>query len=212
MSNPLRILLADDHAVVREGLAAILDRRVEEFTVVGQASDGQEAYEMWCALRPDLGIFDLRMPRLDGVATISAVRSYDPGAKIIILTTYDTDEDIYQGLRAGARGYMLKDADRMEILEAIRTVAAGKTYLPSHVATKLAGRIQSNALSDKERAVVEQMALGLSNKAIAKALHVSEGTVKFHANNLFGKLAVSTRAEAVKVAVERGIVKLRPSA
>jgi two-component system, NarL family, response regulator len=209
--NPLRILLADDHEVVREGLASILNRRTEEFVVVAEAADGQEAFSLWCKHKPDIGVFDLRMPGMDGVATIKAVRAHDPNARIIILTTYDTDEDIYQGLRAGAKGYLLKDADRQLILDAIRTVARGQTYLPSQVATRLAERIQSDALSDKERAVIEKMADGLSNKDIAKTLHISEGTVKFHAGNLYAKLQVNTRSEAVRVAVARGLVKIGPS-
>jgi two-component system NarL family response regulator len=210
MTKPLRILLADDHEVVREGLAAILNRRTEEFVVVAEANDGEEAYRLWCEHKPDLGIFDLRMPKMDGVATIRAVRAHDPNARIMILTTYDTDEDIYQGLRAGAKGYILKDAERHVILDAIRTVARGQTYLPSSVATKLATRIQGDGLSDKEQEVIGRMAEGLSNKEIARALAISEGTVKFHANNIYGKFGVNSRSEAVRVALERGIVKLGP--
>jgi two-component system, NarL family, response regulator len=208
--DPLRILLADDHEVVREGLASILNRRSNEFKVVAEVSDGQEAYRLWCELKPDVGIFDLRMPIMDGVATIKAVRAMDPNAKIMILTTYDTDEDIYQGLRAGAKGYLLKDADRQVILDAIRAVARGQTFLPSQVATKLATRIQSDALSEKETQVLQQMAEGKSNKQIALDLVVTEGTIKFHANNIYGKLGVSSRASAVKTALERGIVKMGP--
>lgn len=207
-TKPLRILLADDHEVVREGLASILNRRSDEFQVVAEASTGFEAHELWRAHRPDIGVFDLRMPAMDGVATIKAVREDDPNARIIILTTYDTDEDIYQGLRAGAKGYILKDADRHVILDAIRKVAKGLTYLPSEVATKLAERIQAEALSNKELAVLTLMAQGQSNKMIARELLVSEGTIKFHANNIFGKLGVRSRSEAARVAIARGLIKV----
>jgi two-component system, NarL family, response regulator len=207
-SVPLRVLLADDHDVVRDGLAAILNRRRDEFTVVAQVNNGLQAVSLWRECRPDLGVLDLRMPKLDGVGTIKAIRAEDPHAKLMILTTYDTDEDIYQGLRAGAKGYLLKDADRADILDAIRRVARGETYIPSLIASRLASRIQGNALSDKETEILEGIARGESNKEIARVLNISEGTVKFHTNAIYGKLGVSSRSEALKVALERGLVKI----
>lgn len=207
-ARPLRILLADDHGVVREGLASILNRRTTEFLVVAEAEDGEEALALWSETRPDVSVLDLRMPRRDGVETIKAIRGLDPTAKLIILTTYDTDEDIYQGLRAGAMGYLLKDAERADILEAIRTVARGETYLPPIVATRLAARDQSAPLTTKERQVLECLSSGLSNKQIAHRLAMGEGTVKTHVRTIFAKLGVASRTEAVRVAAQHGLVKL----
>jgi two-component system, NarL family, response regulator len=209
-TEPLRILLADDHEVVREGLASILNRRHEEFVVVAEADNGEEAVRLWQEHQPGLGILDLRMPKLDGVATIKAIRAFDAAARLIILTTYDTDEDIYQGLRAGAKGYLLKDAERQELLEAVRTVARGETWIPSLVAGKLAQRVQGDGLSDKEMLVLQQVAQGASNKEIARTLNISEGTVKFHTNAIYSKLGVGSRTEAVRVGTERGLIKLGP--
>jgi two-component system NarL family response regulator len=204
----LRLLLADDHAVVREGLAAILRRRASEFEVVAEAGDGVEAEELYRRHRPDVMLCDLRMPRRDGVATIAAIRAFDPKARIVILTTYDTDEDIYQGLRAGALGYLLKDAELEHILDAIRAAARGQRYLPPLVAGKLVDRIEAQALSAREREVLSLLAEGLANKEIAARLGVSEGTVKFHTAGLYEKLGVGSRAEALRVAAERGIIRL----
>lgn len=205
---PIRVLLADDHEVVREGLAAILRRRDAEFAVVAEVDNGEQALEAWKEQRPDVGVLDLRMPRMDGVATIRAIRAIDPKAQLIILTTYDTDEDIYQGLRSGAKGYLLKDADRQAILDAIRTVARGQSYIPSLVASKLANRIQGEDLTEREMMVLTHIARGLSNKEIARELGVTEGTVKFYSNALYSKLGVSSRAGAIHAAAERGLIKM----
>lgn len=204
---PLRILLADDHEVVREGLRSILNRRTDEFIVVAEAADGEEAVTQWSLHRPDVGLLDLRMPRLDGVGAIRAIRAAESTAKLVILTTYDTDEDIYQGLRAGARGYLLKDADRGEILEAIRTVARGGTHLPPAVAGKLATHVDGDAPTPKEIEVLRAIADGLTNKQIARALSIAEGTVKTHVKSLFSKLGASSRTEAVKMANARGFLR-----
>jgi two-component system NarL family response regulator len=206
--KPIRLLLVDDHAVVRNGLAAILSRLGSEFQVVAEAGDGLEAEALYRKLRPDVVLTDLRMPRRDGVATIAAIHEIDPQAKIIILTTYDPDEDIYQGLRAGARGYLLKDAELEQIFDAIRAVAKGLRYLPPAIASKLADRLTAEPLSAREQEVLDALARGLSNKQIAARLDLSEGTVKFHTNGIYGKLGVSSRAEALRVAVERGLVRL----
>jgi two-component system, NarL family, response regulator len=204
---PIRILLADDHEVVREGLAAILRRR-EIFDVVGEVGDGQAAVEAWTRQRPDVTLCDLRMPGLDGVATIRAIRAVDANARIVILTTYDSDEDIYQGLRAGAKGYLLKDAPRDQIVDAIVTVHAGRTYIPSLVGEKLAERMMTDQLTEKEMTILRSIAAGQSNKEIARVLNISEGTVKFHTNVIYSKLGVKSRTEAVAVAAERGLIKI----
>jgi two-component system, NarL family, response regulator len=206
MTEKIRIMLADDHEVVREGLAAILIRR-ETFDVVAEVGDGAAAVEAWQRLRPDIALLDLRMPKMEGVEAIRQIRALDPNAKLIILTTYDGDEDIYQGLRAGAKGYLLKDTPREQIIEAIHAVLAGRTYIPSQVGEKLASRVNTDALTDKELQILKQIADGLSNKQIAKALFISEGTVKFHSNSIYAKLGVASRTEAVKIATARGLVR-----
>jgi two-component system, NarL family, response regulator len=204
--NKIRIMLADDHEVVREGLSAILGRR-DEFIVVAEVGDGEAAVEAWINIKPDIGLLDLRMPKMEGVEAIKRIRTLDANAKLIILTTYDGDEDIYQGLRAGAKGYLLKDTPREHIIDAIHSVIAGRTYIPSQVGEKLASRINVDTLTDKEQQILKQIADGLSNKQIAKILSISEGTVKFHSNSIYTKLGVTSRTEAVKVATARGLLR-----
>lgn len=203
-----RALIVDDHAVVREGIGALLQRRPAEFDVVGLGGDGLEAESLYRALRPNVLILDLRMPKRDGLDTIQAIRAFDKDARILILTTYDTDEDIYQGLRAGARGYLLKDAATDEILAAIRQVARGQRYLPALVAEKLAERMESDELSSREHEVLKALAAGHANKRIASDLGISEGTVKFHTFNVYSKLGVKSRSAALKVALQRGLIRL----
>jgi two-component system, NarL family, response regulator len=207
MTEKIRILLADDHEVVREGLAAILGRR-DDFEVVAEVGDGEAAVEAWRLLKPNVALLDLRMPKLEGVEAIRQIREFDSDAKLIILTTYDGDEDIYQGLRAGAKGYLLKDTPREQIVDAIHAVIAGRTYIPSQVGEKLASRVNIDMLTDKELQILKQIANGQSNKHIAKEQSISEGTVKFHTNSIYAKLGVASRTEAVKIAMRRGLVKL----
>jgi two-component system, NarL family, response regulator len=206
MTEKIRILLADDHEVVREGLAAILGRR-DDFEVVAEVGDGEAAVEAWRRLKPNVALLDLRMPKLEGVEAIRQIREFDNDAKLIILTTYDGDEDIYQGLRAGAKGYLLKDTPREQIVDAIHAVIAGRTYIPSQVGEKLASRVNTDMLTDKELQILKQIAEGLSNKQVAKTLSISEGTVKFHTNSIYSKLGVTSRTEAIKIAAARGLVR-----
>lgn len=203
----LRILLADDHPVVREGLALILDNQ-SDMTVVGQAKDGREAVELFCQLQPDVTLMDLRMPQMNGVEALIAIRSQFPDTSIILLTTYDGDEDIYRGLRAGAKSYLLKDASTQEILSAIRQVGAGKNHISLAVGAKLAERAQIPDLTESERQVLQRLATGRSNQEIAIALSIAESTVKFHVNNILSKLGVDNRTEAAIVALKRGIAQL----
>jgi two-component system, NarL family, response regulator len=205
-TRPIRVLLADDHEVVREGLAAILRRR-EIFEIVAEVSDGSAAVEAWQQMKPDITLCDLRMPKMDGVATISAICALDAGARIIILTTYESDEDIYQGLRAGAKGYLLKDTPRDQIIDAILAVHAGRTYIPSQVGEKLATRLVTDQLTEREIAILRFVAAGQSNKEIARKLDISEGTVKFYTNSIYSKLGVTSRTEAIAVAAKRGLIK-----
>lgn len=206
-SQPIRILLADDHPVVRQGLALILDNEID-LTVVGQANNGQEAVELFSSLQPDVALLDLRMPVMSGVEALVAIRSSFPAASIILLTTYDGDEEIYQGLKAGAKAYLLKDTSCDEILATIRKVGSGGKHISSQIGAKLAERMTLPQLSDREREVLQQIALGRSNQEIATSLSIAESTVKFHVNNILSKLGVSDRTRAAIVALKRGIASL----
>jgi two-component system NarL family response regulator len=203
----ISILIADDHEVVREGLVAMIDRQ-PGMRVVAQAADGAEAAALWRRHRPDITLVDLRMPALDGVGVITEVRAVNPRARVIILTTFDGDEDIYRGMRAGARAYLLKDAPRDELLGCIRAVHAGETFVPPLVAAKLAAQVSSERLTVREREILELMGAGASNKAIARQLGISEGTVKTHVKSVLQKLEVASRTEAVSMAARRGLIRL----
>jgi two-component system, NarL family, response regulator len=203
----LRVLIADDHPIVREGLSAVISDQ-PDMIVIGQAATGAEAVARALADRPDVILMDLRMPELSGVEAIVAIRVQWPGAQIIVLTTYDGDEDIYRALQAGAQAYLLKDTPRAELLEAIRAVARGHKRIPPEVAARLAERIGGPTLTEREIDVLRLMAHGRSNKVIGTKLNISEGTVKFHVNNILGKLAVDDRTQAVTVALQRGIIHL----
>jgi two-component system, NarL family, response regulator len=206
-SNPIRVLIADDHAIMRQGLVALLEQE-PDMSVVAQAGDGQEAVKMFCQHQPDVVLMDLRMPEMDGVAAITTICTEFAKAQIVVLTTYDGDEDIYRGLRAGAKGYMLKDAEPDQLFEAIRTVFAGKKYIPPIVGAKLAERMDNPQLSDRELEVVRLIAAGQSNQKISTLLHISESTVKFHVNNILCKLGVNDRTQAAISALKRGIASL----
>jgi two-component system, NarL family, response regulator len=206
-NTSLRILLADDHPILREGLALILDNQAD-MTVVGEASNGREAVEVFSQLQPDVTLMDLRMPEMGGVEAITAIRAEFPAACIILLTTYDGDEDIYRGLRAGAKSYLLKDASTQEILSAIRQVCTGKNHISPAVGARLAERAQMPELTDREREVLQQMAKGQSNQEIGFTLRIAESTVKTHVNSILSKLGVGDRTQAAIVALKRGIAKL----
>lgn len=201
------VLIVDDHPVVREGFAAILEY-LPDMTVVGRAASGSEAVRLFRQHRPDVTLMDLRMPEMDGVQAIEKICMEFPGAGIIVLTTFSGDEDIYRALHAGARGYLLKDAPVEELLKAIRVVRTGKKYVPSDVALKLVERISSMELTAREMEVLRLMATGQSNQEIAQALSIVEGTVKTHAISIFNKLGVHDRTQAVTAALRRGILTL----
>src|SRR5947208_4360769 len=203
----IRILIADDHSVVREGLVSLVKRK-SDMTVVAEASNGREAVDLWKEHRPDLVLLDLRMPELNGVGAIKEIRELDENAHIVVLTTYDGDEDIYRAIKAGAKAYLLKDTARDALVETVRRVHAGETYLPPQLAAKLAERVSGEALSPREIEVLQRMAVGKSNKEIGAELFISEGTVKTHIKSIFSKLDVVSRTEAVATATRRGLIKL----
>lgn len=206
MSPPIRILVVEDHPVVRHGIIAILSQ-AEDMEVIAEAENGLEAINQYETHQPDITLMDLRMPHLEGVEAIARIRAKTSTAQIIILTTYDTDEDIYRGLQAGARGYILKDTTATELIQAIRTVHGGKRYIPSEVALKLADRIDDSDLTERELEVLQLLSKGNSNQEIAAALTISEGTVKFHINNILSKLGVKDRTQAVIMAL-KGLARL----
>ncbi|NOT54177.1 MAG: response regulator transcription factor [Deltaproteobacteria bacterium] len=205
---PIRILIADDHPVVCEGLAALINR-TPDMTVVGEAQSGRAAVTLFAECAPDLALMDLRMPDLDGVGAIREIRAMSPTARFLVLTTYDGDEDIYRALHAGAQGYMLKDAPRQELLAAIRAIYRGETRISPAMAGKLAARMREHsALTPRESEVLRLLVDGRNNKDIGITLSISEGTVKLHVNKLFAKLGVGSRTEAAHVALKRGILHL----
>ncbi|HEY9650607.1 MAG TPA: response regulator transcription factor [Coleofasciculaceae cyanobacterium] len=206
-STAIRVLLVDDHAIVRQGLAAMIENE-PDMTVVGQAGDGLEAIALYRQLQPDVTLMDLQMPQMSGADATLAICAEFAHARIIILTTYDGDEDIYRALRAGSKGYLLKDAEPEALLSAIQLVHSGQQYIPSEVAAKLVQRMNVPELSDREQEVVRQMALGLNNHDIGAALNITESTVKFHINRILSKLGVSDRTQAVITALKRGLAKL----
>jgi DNA-binding NarL/FixJ family response regulator len=203
----IRILIADDHSVVREGLVSLVKRK-SDMVVVAEASNGREAVELWKKHRPDVTLLDLRMPELDGVGAIKEIRELDENAQIVVLTTYDGDEDIYRAIKSGAKAYLLKDTARDALVETVRRVHAGETYLPPQLAAKLAERVSGEALSPREIDVLRRMAVGKSNKEIGAELFISEGTVKTHIKSIFNKLDVVSRTEAVATANRRGLIQL----
>jgi len=181
--------------------------RQPDMFVVAETDSGPNAVELWAKHRPHVSLIDLRMPGLDGIGVISAIRLIDAAARIIILSTYDTEEDIYQAIRAGARGYLLKDARRADVLDAIRRVHAGEALLRPDLTAKLAQRVTVDALTDRESAVLALVADGMSNREIGSEIHVEESTVKTHLKSIFTKLHVMSRTEAISVAMRRGLLR-----
>ena len=210
---PIRIMIVDDHTMVRDGLNTMLSRQ-DDFEVVGEAGNGREAAELALRLKPDVILMDLRMPVMSGVEAMRAIGRDDPDVKTIVLTTFDTDEYIYDAIEAGARGYLLKDTSREELFSAVRAVCRGESQIEPGVAAKLLNRFQElsrqgpDTLSERETEVLQLIARGSANKEIAAELVITESTVKTHVANIFHKLNVNHRTEAVTHALQRGIIRL----
>src|SRR5262245_2070905 len=201
------VLVVDDHALLRTGVANIINQERDLF-VVAQASNGIEAVEAYERHRPDVTLLDLRMPEMEGVEAVRRIRERDPQAKLIVLTTYDTEEDITRALTAGAKAYILKDIAADALIACIHDVLAGKTYLAPAAAAKLAEGVARVQLTPRELSTLRLLADGQANKEIANTLGISERTVKTHLSHLFEKLGVTSRTEAVRVATKRGLVRL----
>lgn len=201
----IRVLVVEDHNVVRQGLVALLNL-VEGIQVVGEAADGEEAVAQFHIQKPDVTLVDLRLPKLSGVEVIQKVRSQTPQARFVVLTTYDGDEDIYRALKSGAKAYLLKGMTTDELITTIREVHAGRSHIPPAIAERLAERMGTEDLTPRESEVLEQIVTGKSNKEIATELSISEATVKTHINTLLSKLGVTDRTQAATAAIRRGIV------
>ena len=202
----LRVLIAEDHTVVRDGLVALINQE-HDMQIVADTGDGRQAVELWRQHRPDVTLMDLRMPQMDGVAAIYEIRAIDPNARIIVLTTFDGDEDIYRGMRAGAKSYLLKDVRREELFQCIREVHAGRTYVPPAIAAKLIERLPGEELTPRELEVLRLLAEGKPNKLAGAAMSISEVTVKSHVQSIFKKLNVLSRTEAIAVATRKGLLR-----
>jgi DNA-binding NarL/FixJ family response regulator len=204
-ADRITVMIADDHAMVRQGLRALIDNE-PDMQVVAEAEDGMEAVKLFLRARPRVGVIDLHMPVSDGVAAVTSILNSAPGSHLICLTSLDGDDYVYRALRAGAKGYLLKDAPREDLFACIRAVAKGQTWVGQKVAARLAEHIKQPSLSARELEVLRLLASAKSNKEIPVSLGISEGTAKTHVNNLFRKLGTTSRVEAVSIARKRGLV------
>jgi DNA-binding NarL/FixJ family response regulator len=209
--GPIRLLIADDHPDVRDGLSGILEGDAD-FEVLGQAADGAQAVDLAERLAPDVVLMDLRMPGMDGLGAIAELARRGNGARVLVLTTYDTDADVLPAIQAGATGYLLKDAPRTELLRAVRAAARGESVLSPSVASRVLGRVRRPAsdepgeLSPRELEILELVARGTTNREAARRLFISEATVKTHLLHIYAKLGVNDRAAAVAAGFDRGLL------
>lgn len=206
-SPVIRVLLVDDHAILREGLAAILSAE-SGMAVAAEVGSGEEAIAVYADCVPDVTLMDLRLPGISGTEAIAAICKANPDARILVLSSYAGDEDIHRSLQAGAYGYLLKDMLRKELVEAIRSVYEGKTYLPDVVRERLKERLQHEPLTPRETEIVGLVAQGYSNREISQEIGASEGTVRIHVSHILAKLGVTDRTQAAIQAIKRGIVHL----
>jgi len=204
-NNQIRILIVDDRPVVCIGLTRMLSAH-SGLEVIGSAPSGEEALAIVQQNRPDVLLLDLRMPGMDGIAVMHALKRIDAPPRVIVITSFEKDEDIYRSIRAGAQGYQLKDTTESEMVAAITVVDAGKRYIPRHIAARLADRMLRADLTGRELQILEMLAQGSTNKQIARALEISDNTVRHHVNNIMDKLQVSDRTEAVAIAIRRGVL------
>lgn len=202
---PISLLIADDHPLILAGLASLI-ASLPGLRLLGQAGTGHAAVELCRQLRPDVVLMDLNMPEMHGVEAIERICADDAQAKVVILTTYQGEDNVHRALRAGARGYLLKDSGFLQLTQCIRQVASGRHYLPPELAAQQAGRIEANRLSKREHDILLHLSAGKSNKMIARSAGIEVGTVKFHVNNILTKLNVSSRTEAATVAARRGLL------
>lgn len=204
-NSPIRILIVDDHPVVCSGLTSMLSAH-SELQVIGSAASGEEALTMIEHQHPNIMLLDLRMPGMDGIGVLHALKRMSTPPRVIILTSFEKDEDIYRAIRAGAQGYLLKDTTEAEMISAISVVDGGKRYIPRHIAARLADRMMRSDLTGRELQILELVALGSTNKEIAQELNISDNTVRHHVNSIMEKLQVSDRTEAVATAIRRGVL------
>ena len=206
-SLQIRIMIVEDHFVVREGLKAIINSQ-KDMVTVAEAGNGRQAVEAFAQFQPDITLMDVRIPGLNGIEAISGIVAKFPDARVIVLSTWGGDENIFRAFQAGAKAYFLKDIKGQDLVDAIRSVYAGQRVVPPEIASQLAGRVPLTALSPREMEILTLVARGKSNKEIGAELAISEGTVRVHASNLLSKLHCSGRAQAVSEAIRRGIIEV----
>lgn len=206
-SGKITVMVVDDHPLMRVGVMSIINAR-QDMVAVGEASTGEQAVSNFQQLKPDVTLMDLRLPKMNGVEAITAIRATSPGARFIVLTTYEGDEDIRRALEAGAQGYIIKGMPYETLVDAIRRVHSGARFIPPPVARALAARMPDSDLSGREREVLELIAKGKSNKEIANGLGITEATVKCHVSTILARLDAADRTQAVVTAVQRGLIHL----
>jgi DNA-binding NarL/FixJ family response regulator len=207
MADKLKIMIVDDHYLVRVGLTSIISLE-HDMTVCAEAPSGEQAVALFSARRPDVTLMDVRLPGMSGIAAIEAIRTEYPDARIIALSTYISDEEVYAALKVGAMAYLVKSVAREELIQAIRKAAAGRRHVPADLAARLADRMSRASLSGRELDVLRLLVGGKRNREIASALDITEGTVKLHVSSILGKLGAVDRTEAVTVALQRGLIQL----
>jgi DNA-binding NarL/FixJ family response regulator len=207
MGDKLKIMIVDDHYLVRVGLTSIIGLE-QDMIVCGEAASGEQAVSLYATRHPDVTLMDVRLPGMNGIAATEAIRARFADARIIVLSTYISDEEVYAALKVGAMAYLVKSVAREELIQAIRKAAAGRRHVPADLAARLADRMSRASLSSRELDVLRLLVGGKRNREIASALDITEGTVKLHVSSILGKLGAVDRTEAVTVALQRGLIQL----